>query len=281
MTLTNYQVLVGQKINGLEIEGILGYDGGRPVYSCRCSQCNSVSGVSHNKFRSGSARCMSPTHGRPSRAPGSTSSAAVVVRNPASAASREFAEFQREERQKEEHKAKQRALRDAEAQLQQSADELARQTRQMIEANRDVDWELPQSVAGKRMTVDDARQFNAVEAQKFSQQTPEFYPSEANKEALFSFLSRNGVSIADAATFKAAYLRLKDYELLEDRPPEAEPTAAEAEPQPSNDLLGTDPQNGELRQYTKREVDHMDAETYRRAFGLFGERKPRFIDMRK
>jgi hypothetical protein len=69
----NYECLVGQIINGLEIQTILRYESGLPVYGCRCLECGStLVPVRHAQFRQGNARCIASIHGKANRAPGGT-----------------------------------------------------------------------------------------------------------------------------------------------------------------------------------------------------------------
>src|SRR5690242_4940595 len=142
----------------------------------------------------------------------------------------------REEDERMAREESERPVREAAEQLQKTARELGLKLREMVQSGPDPDFQVPASVAGKRMTRDEAIQFNAEEARKFRDNNAEFYNSPANIQSVTGYLDRNGVNIADEATFKAASERLRDLGLLEERP--AEPEMAQpaeqpqAEPQP-------------------------------------------------
>ena len=174
-----------------------------------------------------------------------------------------------------EREERERPIREAKESLQESATALGKLAREMVATGKDSEFMIPASVAGRRMSVAMPGQFNADEARKFAESTPEFYPSPANKAAVFDFLTRNRVNIADCATYQAAFHRLKDFGLLEPEPepePEAEPVEVlelePAAPAPVETLVGVDWETGLPREFTQRQVDLMTAEDFRRAFNL-------------
>ena len=191
-------------------------------------------------------------------------------------------EAAREEAERIEREA---PLREAEQKLAASTLALNKRMKEVVQSGRDPDFQIPASVAGKGMTVEEASTFNASEGRKFSQNTPEFYPSARNIDAILDYLVRQGINIADAATYRAAYLRLRDLGLLEERPPEPEPIEAPPEPEPvivaePETFAGVDPETGSPREYTQREVTRMDSLTFRKCFKLYGDNIPRCIDSR-
>ncbi len=169
-------------------------------------------------------------------------------------------------------------MREAETALQQSATELGKLTREMIQSGKDSDFQLPASVAGRGMDYEEARKFNGSEMRAFIASEPSFFDCPENREALIDYLLRQDCVIADAATYQAAFLRLREYGLLEERP-EPEPIQEPPKPQPVAEptpevFKGVDPATGLEREFSRREVQRMDSLTYRKAFGLYGENGP-------
>ena len=180
---------------------------------------------------------------------------------------------------------RERPAREAAEQLQQSAVELGRLTREMIANGEDPDGAyVAPEVAGTQITVDEARQFNAVEAQKFMANTPEFYRSDPNVTALFDYLDRNGLQIVTAEMFRRAFERLRDYGLLQERPPEPtpEPRVVETEPVTAPELeetfVGIDPRNGREKIFNRTEVDNLSADEFKVWF-IGPHRTPKVADI--
>lgn len=186
--------------------------------------------------------------------------------------SREYREFVEAE-EKREQEERERPLREAERQLNETANQLAQVMRERIQSGRDNEFSPDAAVAKATMSTADASRFNTEQVRVFAANNPDFYPSEGNREILFSYLLRNGIQIANAETFQRAFQRLRDYGLLESAPapepipePEPEPTP-ELEPAP-NGMQGFDLATGESRFYTDYEVNRMGAEQFRRAFRM-------------
>jgi hypothetical protein len=96
-------------------------------------------------------------------------------------------------------------------------------------------------------------------------------------KALTDYLLANGIGIpCDLETFERAYCRLYPLGMVRiKRPapppePEAKPIrkAATEKPAITKPLMtrGVDPATGLTKEYSQREVDRMDSETFRRAF---------------
>jgi hypothetical protein len=143
----------------------------------------------------------------------------------------------RELREKDEREARELEMapvREAEEENRRLLRELRTIEREAVIAGKaDPGFMIPESVAGKSMGGDDAEQFNAREATKFRENNPEFepYKSRANIKTIISYLLQQGINIADEATFKVAFERLRDLGLLTARPePELEQPSLEPEP---------------------------------------------------
>lgn len=176
-----------------------------------------------------------------------------------------------------EQERKLKPLRDAEETFQRTARELAALERQRVATGKDDAFRVDDAVKDARMSVAAAAKFNADAAAAFVACTPEYYPSDRNQAQLVDFLyERNGVQIANAATFKAAFDRLHSYGLLEDWPapePEPEPSPIHIEPEHQPQTVqrlydGWDSSNGEPRQYTQYEIDRMPSNEFRIAMRI-------------
>lgn len=181
-------------------------------------------------------------------------------------------EFEKEEAAKREEAM--RPIREAQARFESTAKELAQFTKNAIVNGPDPDFVCPASVAGKTMSFSDARKFTAAESAKFIDSTPDYFPCQQNFQTIVDYMTRNGIQIADAATFKLAYERLREYGLLQERPaPEPEPEPAEEpepQPEPPKSLTfdGIDLDTGEPRIYTEWELNHMTSDEMKKRLGL-------------
>lgn len=169
-----------------------------------------------------------------------------------------------------------------EAAIEEKEREEARQNVIAGNGKRDPGWKIPASAVGLKMSHDQAKKFVREQAQQFADSNPDFLPSKTNFNNLFEYLFDQGVSIPNEECLKLAWLRLQELGgLLEERQaPEAGPTAIEEPPSEipvDSDLLdGFDPETGEPRQFSQREVWKMDSATYRKAFRAWGDNAPRF-----
>jgi hypothetical protein len=197
-----------------------------------------------------------------------------------------------EERAEQERKREEaeRPIREAQAKLSETHRKLYEIEKAEVIAGRpDPGWELPASAADLSMPLDEAKAFAQREAEAYRQQHPEYHPTGKNFERIKSYLSAQGVVIPDRACFAQAVQRLTYFGLLEERPaPAAQPVQIE-EPQEPNvpteapseePLVGWDLNTGVERVFTKREVDRMSAEEFKRTFRLCvtrdGDRRPKF-----
>jgi hypothetical protein len=160
-------------------------------------------------------------------------------------------------------------------------------------------------IAGLDMPFADAVEFISEQYRRFMAEEASWYhDSLANRQAVLGYLGRNGfnasddgtrLALIDAATLKAAALRLNEYNILEPRPNdgyERDETGAiiipREEPYQSTDPNapkyvnlgrnrppapimheGYDLETGEKRSYSEFEVRRMDSETYKRCFRLY------------
>ena len=139
-----------------------------------------------------------------------------------------FKEQQAAEEQRQREEAE-RPVREAEAQLTETIRQLHSVEKEaVLSGQADPGFVLPPSVAGRQMRFADAQRFNAEEARKFREATPEYYPSKKNFETIRDYLAAQKVAIVDAATWKAAFERLRALGLLEERP---EPEQSQQEPE--------------------------------------------------
>ena len=160
-------------------------------------------------------------------------------------------------------------------------------------------------IAGLDMPFADAVEFITEQYRRFmAEESAWYHDSLANRQAVLGYLGRNGFTatqggtrlpLIDAATMKAAALRLDEFNILEPRPNdgyERDETGAilipREEPYQSTDPNapkyvnlgrnrppapimheGYDLQTGEPRSYSEFEVRRMDSETYKRCFRLY------------
>lgn len=196
-------------------------------------------------------------------------------------------EEQEAERKREE--AKMQPVRQAETELNKTAVALREVEKAAVLAGKadPAGFELPESLCGKKMSLDAAIAFNRDEARKFVISNPAYYPSPANFKTITDYLAQHQIQIANEETFYRAYERLKFLGLLVERPDEAQPGA---EPQPETiveqidpeaerqqryerymtDIVVTDPRTGEG--LTEYQLDRVPADEYARLM-----RVPRFV----
>jgi hypothetical protein len=145
--------------------------------------------------------------------------------------------------------------------------------------HKDPGFAIPESVAGKTLSLELAKQFSIRGAQDFyreCKQFREFYDLPENRTAICNYLDVQGIRIADAECFRLAFERLRDLRLLTEKQQLApEPIAPVTEPEPDpeelkrqerekyySEIVGTDPIT--LQQFTAYQLDRCDAETFRR-----------------
>lgn len=220
------------------------------------------------------------------------SSRSDFVQNLKAFRSRERAEFEdtieREEREKAEapikaaqaeHNRLLAQIRDAEKQ-------------EVIAGRKDPAFVIPESVSGKRMSLETAQEFAANEAVKFRESCEEFrekFNTPENRQAICDYLIAQEVAIPDAACFQFSFERLRDLGLLTEKP--VEPAAAPTvEPEPVADSQEkrerkrqeyfTKPVlNFAGKDYSQADLDRLSADEFRKVAGLYGENLPRFSNV--
>ena len=189
--------------------------------------------------------------------------------------SKERAEFEDAIQRAEQEKAE-APVREAEAQLQATARELGLAMRGAVLNGPDPEFQLPASVAGKRMSFDAAKKFNGEQAALFRETCEEFtqWNTPENIQAIIDYTLRQGVYIADAETFKRGFFRLRELGLLTEKAaePQSEPqpvVEAQAQPEQKPRYIGIDG-----REYTDRDIWRMSSSDLKRTFGLYGQNLP-------
>lgn len=204
--------------------------------------------------------------------------------------SKERAEFE-DALDREEEDKRLAPIRAAQAEQSRLLTQIHDAEKQEVLAGRlDPGFTVPESVAGKRMSIKEASEFNSSEGAKFKANTPEFYPSNKNIRTLLDYLLQQNVYIADEATFRAAFERLRSLGLLEERPTEPEPvTVMQSETQQSDPDAERERKRQEYftkpvvnyagKDYSQADLDRLSADEYRRVVGLYGENLPRFSNV--
>jgi hypothetical protein len=148
-----------------------------------------------------------------------------------------------------------------------------------LKGQPDPGYEIPESTKALRMTVAQAKTFVAAEAKRFVEETPEYFRCNENVETINNYLTAQGVNIPNFAAYQSAWERLRSFGLIKEHPPEPEPQTVpveqpvEPEEKQSDDLTpGWDPETGEERLFTAREIYQMDSETYRRCMKMWVDR---------
>ncbi len=172
-------------------------------------------------------------------------------------------------------------VRRAEERLQKTARELYAIEKEAVTSGKpDPGFVMPESVRGKGMRLSQLENFHREESAKFIASTPDYFPCPENLKTMTDYLAQQGLKIVDAATFRAAFERLRYLGMLKERPePEPEP---QPEPQPE-----IDPEAARLnrlrdyetkpvaefcgKEYSQRELDLLSSDEYLRVM-----RVPRF-----
>lgn len=187
---------------------------------------------------------------------------------------------QREEIEAEERAERERIeapIRAAEAKFKETSRAIALAIRERIANGKDDEIYVSPDLVGAKMSQEQAARHNATSGKVFLERNPWFYNSPANIHALIQYFLRNSTNIIDADMWERAAKRLAEFNLFPDYRPEPEPEPepeVETERQPPEPpkpevFEGWDLQSGEPRTYTRREVDRMGADEYRRVFRIY------------
>ncbi len=152
----------------------------------------------------------------------------------------------------------------------------------VLAGQRDNEWKAPPANAPGQMSLDQERNFVREQARLFAENNSEFLPSKENFNNILEYLWTQGVSTPHQEALKAAWLRLRELGLIEERPavePEPEPAPVQEPPieTPADYVIeGFDPETQNPRLFTQREIWNMDSNTYRKAFKVWGQNRPKF-----
>jgi hypothetical protein len=190
-----------------------------------------------------------------------------------------------EARERAEQAERERPIREATEELNKLHRKVFAKVRERLLNMEDVDedgrcycWVDP-SVDGMRMDWSLAMSQNADEYKAFIRaESAWYFHCDANMRTLLGYLERNHCQIFTQEMLKRAALRLDEYHLLEERPPEPpKPVPVEVNltidrsmetPAPVT-YTGYDQQTGLEREFTAREVDRMSADEFRRIFRVY------------
>lgn len=245
----------GKRINTLRIGAMVSRHP-LPKYQTVCERCGTQSTVGQREIATGAAHCRNSGCGKDKLR-------AYLSDTPRKALEREA-------------ERKRAAVSAAEKALQTTADQISRTIRERIANGRDADIFVTPELRNVKMTEQDAIRFNKQQAAQFASETPEYesYRSDATFQAIGNYFERNGIAIADAAMIRAAFERLRTYGLIHPNTVAQQELEPEAEPEPLPEpessgvelFIGRDWETGNRREFTRREIDRMSADEYRKAF---------------
>jgi hypothetical protein len=160
----------------------------------------------------------------------------------------------------------------------------SKESREAVIAGKpDPAWKIPETAVGLSMSVEAAKSFVKAQADAFLEAMPSYHRCQQNWDRMRSYIETQGIEIPNLEVFTQAFERLSALGLLELRPvlapetiPEPVPESSGVVPAETEFLDGVDPETGEPRRYTQREVWQMDSTTYRKAFKAWGENRPAF-----
>ncbi len=269
--------LQGSTIGGLAVGDISQRRPLRWNVECINPKCGARFTASHTDLQSGKARCLRSGCGRESVRD-------VLDDNPRKAAARE--QQLAAKRREAEETAEAARLVEEESKYAETSKELGKVMRERLTKMPDDGVFIEPSTLDVRMTKKEAHEFNRKEAAIFQQRNPNLCPlTDATIDALQGYFDRNAIKIVSALTIEAAYQRLRDYGLIEDRQapvpgpqPVAKPQRVNLEierPQTRPDPgkpIGIDPFTGEPREYSQWEVNRMTADQFKKVFALTREK---------
>jgi hypothetical protein len=169
-------------------------------------------------------------------------------------------------------------IKAAQAEINRTVNELAKVYRQrLLGTVRDPDpIGIDPSVTGIRMPRVEADAFNRREFAKYKSEHPDVFWTQELLENLGAYFAKQGLQIITAGMIESLVDRYRACGLLPDRPepePIAEPITERESAKPTQPEVfeGWDLDSGEPRTFTRREVDRMSADEYRRVFRIYKE----------
>jgi hypothetical protein len=282
--------LTGQRRGSLLIESIAQRNPVKWRVRCTDPTCNLQTVIDHSRLQSGAVKDCPNQHGQTTvRRSGlaTTVNASPAVRSRDSESARHFhaeeAELEHEQQQAAEEQAAVERTQKAEATRQKQRAFIA----ESIATGPDplfpgVD---PDTLQGRiSVPVSKVEEWNQAEVYKFKRACPDYYPCAENLAALTGYLERNspGLALVSAKQLEAAYRRLQSLGLLKERPAapvvhsepakrpvtEANLTVAPSQDGPDGIVDGWALDGLSRRQWTRRELDRLGADDYRRALKL-------------
>lgn len=246
-----------------------------PRYETTCTRCGAQSFVGQKELVQGNAICKNSDCGR------------QQLREELEDTPRKYAQrLQRIEQQKFDALANQ---------VKDTASKIALLQRDQIAKGVDSDyWDLRRidpECCEISMTAAQADQYNREAYRLWAAETPGWYATPDNLSVFQGYLERQGsAGIVSKAMLTAAFKRLDSFGLLAHAPapqparqtqaqprvtPRADARPAPAQPKRDEPEEGWDLRTGEKRLFSAFEIRHMDADTYKRTFRLYGDRAPR------
>jgi hypothetical protein len=180
-------------------------------------------------------------------------------------------EYQAEEAAKQ--MERERPLREAEAQLNETSRELALAMRERLIQGRDPD--LLQDASDGNVTDLEAIVSGERETEIFLATEPWFYPCEENSKIIMAYIERNRRTRSITAELLSnVATRMRECGLLKERPEEPTPAqvfeaevieqpASKREPKPEVNV-GWDPLTGKPKTISKYQMDRMSADEFKR-----------------
>jgi hypothetical protein len=249
--------LRGQRVNSLLVGEMVNRHPA-PRYKVKCERCGCETTFNQRQLTSGVARCLASDCGK--------------------AKLREYInDTPRKARLREAER--ERAIIDAAGkELKSNAGKLHAVIRERIEKGKDDGLFVSPALVNARMTQEQAAKHNAESGRIFLSRNPWFYNSPANLDVIIQYFLRNNINVIDAEMWERAAKRLQEYQLLPDERPQPESIqepAPEPIPEPGQQTSqpesfeGYDLQSGQPRMYSRREIDRMSSDEYRRVFRIY------------
>lgn len=189
-----------------------------------------------------------------------------------------------EAEQTAEREVRERPIRQAEQELQNTYRKLATVYRdRMLGKVPDPDFFISPEVDGLRLSDEHRDEFNRHQCVRFREQHPNLPWDRTVIDLLQRYWDANQADLISTDMIAVAVKRAMELGLVHKAPPKPVPAPAPIparqqtapSPRPDDTLVGRDPDTGRERTYTRREADRMSADEYRRRFKVL----PTFRDL--
>jgi hypothetical protein len=151
--------------------------------------------------------------------------------------------------------------------------------KEVLDGRPDPEFQIPESVKARRMTVKQALKFAEAESARFVAETSEYFRSDKNSTTITNYLFDQGVQIPDAQAYKLAFERCRYLGLLEEKlevepqtGPVEQPEVIAAQPQDAGLTAGWDIETGEPRRYSQKEIWKMSSLDMKKAFRMWADK---------